>query len=94
MPPRKRKPGSLPRPTPSRRRPVEVLAGPISRDRTLGKATTWVIAGEVRVRRGVTFKVADGTTLLIVNGVVPKSRLRRAALIFEPGSALVAGRFA
>ena len=85
MAPKKRKP-------PMSRRPVEVIAGPISRDRSLGKATTWVIAGEVHVRRGVTLKIADGATLLIANGVVPKSRLRRAALIFDPGSALVAGR--
>lgn len=77
----------------SRHRSVEVLTGPIARDRTLGKATIWVIAAEVHVRRGVTLKVADGATLLIVNGVVPKSRLRRAALIFDPGSGLRAGRF-
>jgi len=38
-------------------------------------------------------KIADGATLLIVNGVVPESSLRRAALIFNPGSRLVAGRF-
>jgi len=73
---------------------VQVIEGPIARDRTLGKATTWVIAGEVRVRRGITLKIADGATLLIVNGVLPKSRLRRVALIFESGSTLVAGRFA
>lgn len=85
MPPKKRKPAAS-------RRPVEVIAGPIARDRSLGKATTWVIAGEVHIRRGVTLKIADGATLLIANGVVPKSRLRRAALIFDPGSSLVAGR--
>ena len=94
MPPKKRKPVPARRPPSAGRRPVEVIEGPIARDRTLGKATTWVIAGEVRVCRGVTLKIADGATLLIANGVVPKSRLRRAALIFDPGSALVAGRFA
>lgn len=75
------------------RRGVEVIEGVIARDRTLGRAKTWVIAGEVRVACGVTLKVAEGVTILIANGLVPKSRLRRAALIFDPGSALVAGRF-
>jgi uncharacterized membrane protein YgdD (TMEM256/DUF423 family) len=93
MPLKKPKPAGSRRP-PARHRPVDVITRPIARDRTLGKATTWVIAGEVHVRRGVTLKIADGATLLIVNGVLPKSRLRRAALIFDPGSALVAGRFA
>ncbi|MFM8892979.1 MAG: hypothetical protein ACKOTB_15430 [Planctomycetia bacterium] len=93
MPPKKRKP-TVSRPPPAAPRRVEVITGPIARDRTLGKATTWVIAGEVHVRRGVTLKIAAGATLLIANGVVPRSRLRRATLIFDPGSALVAGRFA
>ena len=92
MPPKKHKPAQARRSPSPRLRAAEVIEGPIARDRTLGKATTWVIAGEVRVRRGVTLKIADGATLLIVNGVLPKSQLRRAALIFEPGSALVAGR--
>lgn len=70
-----------------------MIEGAITSDRTLGRAKTWVIAGEVRVACGVTLKVADGSTILIVNGVIPGSRLRRSALIFEPGSKLVAGRF-
>ena len=77
----------------SRRPSTTVIGGRITRDRTLGTATTWVVVGEVRVARGVTLKVADGATILIANGVVPGSRLRRSALIFDPGSALVAGRF-
>jgi len=78
---------------PKRRRQIELLAGSINRDCTLGRAKTWVVTGEVHVASGVTVKIADGTTLLIANGVVPKSSLRRAALIFDPGSRLVAGRF-
>lgn len=54
MPPRK------PKPVPGRR-PVEVITGPIASDRTFGRATTWVIAGEVHVRRD---------TSLITIGVV------------------------
>lgn len=92
MPSKKRKPAVNRRPSAAGRRPVKAITGPIARDRSLGNATTWVISGEVHVRRGVTLKIADGATLLIANGVVPKSRLRRAALIFDPGSALVAGR--
>lgn len=94
MPPRKRTPA------PSRRSPsrlsrvVETIEGPIVDDRTFGKRKTWVIAGEVHVRRGVTVTIADGVTILIANGVVPQSRLCRAALIFDPGSRLVASRFA
>ena len=93
MTPNKRKPVVKRRPPPPRRRPVQVITGPIARNRSLGKATTWVISGEVHIRRGVSLKIADGATLLIANGVVPKSRLRRAALIFDPGSELVARRF-
>lgn len=92
MPPKKRKPVTDRRSPAPRGRPVEVIEGTIARNRTLGRATTWVISRETHVRRGVTLKIADGATLLIANGVVPKSRLRRAALIFDPGSALVAGR--
>ena len=85
------KPSPPPR-RPLRRRSVELISGPINRDRTLGKAKTWVIFGEVHVASGVTLKVADGATILLVNGVVPESRLRRSALIFDPGAKLVAGR--
>lgn len=92
MPAKERKPAPARRPPSPRRRAVQVIEGPIARDRSLGKTTTWVIAGEVHVRRGVTLKIADGATLLIANGVLPNSRLRRAALIFDPGSALAAGR--
>lgn len=93
MPPKKRSSASARRPAARRRRAVRVIEGSITRSRTLAAATTWVIAGEVHVARGVTLKIGDGARLLIENGVVPKSRLRRAALIFDPGSRLVAGRF-
>ena len=79
---------------PKRRRRIELVEGSIDRDCTLGRARTWVITGDVHVASGVTVRITDGATLLIVNGVVPESSLRRAALIFDPGSALIAGRFA
>ncbi len=76
-----------------RRQRIEVISSDICRSRSLGKGCTWVIAGEVRVKTGVALTIADGATLLITNGVVPKSRIRRAALIFDAGSQLKARRF-
>lgn len=72
---------------------VKVISRTIARSRRLGKGFTWVIDREVRVAAGATLTIADGATILIRNGVVPSSRIRRAALIFEPGSRLVARRF-
>ena len=74
-------------------RRVEVIDADIRRSRRLGKGTRWVIAAEVRVAAGVTLTIADGAEILIANGVVPASRVRRAALVFDPGSMLAGGRF-
>lgn len=84
--------GSVRKRSPRRMR-VEVISSDICRSRTLSKSCTWVIASEVRVKAGLTLTIADGATLLIANGPVPKSRIRRAALIFDAGSRLQAGRF-
>ena len=51
-----------------------------------------MIEGEVHVKKGVTLKVEDKTTILIVNGEFPRSSILRSALIFDQGSALVAQR--
>ena len=75
-------------------RPVAILSRDIVRSRTLGKGKTWVVAAEVHVKAGVTLTVADGATILVANGVVPGSRIRRAALVFDPGSRLRARRLA
>ena len=88
----KRPPAKSPSRTAASRR-VEVIDADIRRSRRLGKGTRWVIAAEVRVVAGVTLTIADGASILIVNGIVPQSRIRRAALVFEPGSSLAAGRF-
>ena len=54
----------------------------------------WVVDREVHVLDGAELSIADGTRILILNGVVSSSRLQRAALIFDPGSMLSAVRFA
>jgi hypothetical protein len=80
-----------PRKAPRRR--VETISTDIASSRRLGAGTVWVVDGEVHVRAGATLTIADGATILIANGVVAGSRLRRAALIFDPGSGLSAKRF-
>lgn len=72
---------------------TRVISRNITRSMRLGKGIAWVIAAEVRVAAGATLTVADGATILIRNGRVPSSRIRRAALVFDPGSRLVAKRF-
>ena len=89
---------SRPAPAARRRRsavrPVVILSRDITRSRTLGRGRTWIVAAEVHVKAGVTLTVSDGATILVANGVVPGSRIRRAALVFDPGSRLRAGRLA
>ena len=53
----------------------------------------WVVDREVHVLDGAELSIADGTRILILNGVVSSSRIGRAALIFDPGSTLSAARF-
>lgn len=75
------------------RRRVETISADVARSRRLGAGTIWVVDREVHVRAGATLTIADGAMILIANGGVPKSRLGRAALIFDPGSGLSAKRF-
>lgn len=77
-----------------RSRRVELLSADIARSRQLTADTVWVVDREVHVRDGAELTIADGTTILLLNGDVPSSQLRRAALIFDPGSRLSAARFA
>jgi hypothetical protein len=70
-----------------------LLSSDIACGRHLTADTMWVVDREVHVLDGVELTVADGTTILILNGDVPSSQLRRAALIFDPGSRLSAARF-
>ncbi len=77
----------------STRRKVETISADIVRSRRLGKGVVWVVDAEVHVRAGATLTIADGATILLQNGLVSGSRLRRAALLFDPGSGLSARRF-
>ncbi len=72
---------------------VEVISGNITKHKTLSDKKTYVIEGEVHVLKGIKLTVKDKVTILLVNGVFPKSLLRRSALIFDQGSALSARRF-
>lgn len=70
----------------------ELLEGPITGVRRLTAERPYVVACEVRVKAGAMLAAEDGTTILIQNGTRRSGTLRRAALIFEPGSRLQAGR--
>lgn len=71
----------------------EVITGNIKKNKTLRAGKTYVIEGEVHVVKGVTLTVDDRVTVLLVNGVFPKSQIRRSTLIFDQGSQLSAKRF-
>lgn len=85
---------SQPRALRPRSRRVEVLSADIAGRCHLTADTVWVVECEVHVLDGGELAIADGTTILILNGEVPSSKLCRAALIFDPGSRLSAARFA
>lgn len=67
---------------------IEILKGNISSNRRLSAKKIYVVAAEVRVLKNITLTVEDGTTILIENGKLSESKLKRAALIFEQGSSL------
>lgn len=71
---------------------IEVLDADISRNRRLSARRTYVVTTEVHVKEHATLTIENGTTILIKNGLVADSKLRRAALIFDQGSALRARR--
>lgn len=73
-------------------RKPQLLTADITRPRTLRRGRTYVVANQVHVRAGARLTIEDGVTILIRNGRIPKAALRRCALIFDPGSRLVAGR--
>jgi len=69
---------------------VVVFDKDITRNVTLKAGVTYVIAAEVHVRSGVKVTVADGVTILIRNGTIPRRTLTSSALIFDTGSSLSA----
>lgn len=72
---------------------VKLISSDISGSRHLAAETVWVVDREVHVRDGAELIIENGATILILNGVVESSKLRRAALIFDSGSKLMAARF-
>ncbi len=64
----------------------------ITRSRRFYANKVYVIRKDVYVKPSVQLTVDDGTMILIVNGQIHGSRLDRAALVFSPGSKLVAKR--
>lgn len=71
----------------------QMIDSDITKNRRFSKKNVYVITTEVRVRKGIRVVIEDGTTILIMNGLKPKCRLLRAALIFDQGSILRANRF-
>ena len=67
---------------------IEILDTDISGRRRLSARRIYVVTTEVHVKANATLTVENGTTILIKNGPVAESKLRRAALIFDQGSAL------
>ncbi len=72
---------------------IEIISANITKNRILSDKKTYVIEGEIHVVKGVKLTIADGVTILILNGVFKKSLLRRSTLIFDQGSILSAKRF-
>lgn len=73
-------------------KPIAILPSHIRKNTVLSAKKTYVVRGEVRVLKKIKLTIQDQTTLLLVNGVFPKSRVKRSTLIFEQGSQLKAGR--
>lgn len=71
---------------------IEILDTDIVGNRRLSAQRIYVVTKEVHVTESATLTIENGTTILIKNGLVPDSKLRRAALIFDQGSALRARR--
>lgn len=71
---------------------IEILDRDIVGNRRLSARRTYVVTTELHVKEGATLTIENGTTILIKNGLVADSKLRRAALIFDQGSALRARR--
>lgn len=84
--------------------PTTVIRTDIRRSRTLSADKIHVIDAEVHVHSGVTLTIADGATVMIVNGVKASTSASRSkpdkallggrcALVFDPGSRLRAEKF-
>jgi hypothetical protein len=68
-----------------------VITADLVRDTVWRAGRTYVVDGEVHVRRGVTLTIEDGVTVLIRNGRKPRRMIDTSALVFDSGSTLRAG---
>lgn len=66
----------------------KVLPSKIQKNIRLKSNTIYIIQGEVRVLQGACIKAQENCAIYIENGIFNKSRLKRSALIFNPGSIL------
>lgn len=73
-------------------KPIQILPSCIRKDTVLSSKKLYIVQGEVRILKKITLTIQDQTTLLLVNGVFPKSHTKRSTLIFEQGSRLKAKR--
>lgn len=72
----------------SHEKKYEVLPEKIRRTKTLHADTIYIVSGEVQVMSKACIHAEDKVTILIENGIFKKSRLKRSAFIFNPGSSL------
>jgi hypothetical protein len=63
-----------------------LLPPKIAHNMILRNANIYITAGEVQVLKDVQLSAEDGVNIYILNGVHKRSRLKRSALIFNPGS--------
>lgn len=66
----------------------EVLPTKIKKTKNLRADTVYLVKGEVQVNNNVCIHAEDKVTVLLENGPFKNSRLKRSALIFNPGSSL------
>lgn len=71
---------------------IHLLDRHIKKNQRLSADKIYVVTEEVRVKKNVKLTIDDSVTILIQNGLKPKSRIQRASLIFEKGSKLRAQR--
>lgn len=74
-------------------RPLEIISRNIAQNKTLSNKKIYLITQEVHIRPGVQLRIQDGALIYIANGPIAKGKAKRAALHFDQGSALRAGRF-
>jgi hypothetical protein len=74
-------------------RPLEIISRNIAQNKTLSNKKIYLITQEVHIRSGVQLRIQDGVLIYILNGPITKAKAKRAALHFDQGSALHAGRF-